>query len=104
MLMVLGPQMTYPIEACVVDISGNGVQVRVPATIPLDTLIKIDGLDALILGKVCYCKPDSGAFRVGIQLSSPLPALMELELLNRGLIGQGPASQPAPQFTPSTKT
>jgi hypothetical protein len=90
MLLVLGPQGTHPIEGCVVDLSNNGVQVRVPGPVPLDTVIKIDGLDALILGKVCHCRPDLGAYRLGIQLSTPLPSLMELELLNRALIGQRP--------------
>jgi hypothetical protein len=92
MLMMLGAPGSHPVEACVTDMSGNGLQLRVPAPIPCDTLVKIDAENELILGKVCHCEPEKGAFkgayRVGIELSAPLPSLMELELLNRGLIGE----------------
>jgi hypothetical protein len=93
MLMVLDTPGSRPIEACVMDISKNGLQVRVPNPLPCDTLIKIDAEDEQILGKVVHCEPDGGAYRVGIQLAVPLPSLMELELLNRGLIGTGPAEK-----------
>ncbi len=89
MLIALGVPGSRPIEACVVDMSSTGVQVRVPTALPCDTLVKIDGEHELILGQVRYCEPEAGAYRVGIQLTSALPSLMELELLNRALIGEG---------------
>jgi hypothetical protein len=91
--MVLGVEGSRPIEACVVNMSSNGLQVRVPAPIPCDTLVKIDAESELILGKVHHCALDGGAYRVGIQLSAPLSSLMELELLNRALIGEVPAAK-----------
>jgi hypothetical protein len=92
-LIALGDPGSRPIEACVVDMSISGMQVRVPAPLPCDTLVKIDGENELVLGHVRYCEPDRGAYRVGIQLTSALPSLMELELLNRALIGEGLAAK-----------
>jgi hypothetical protein len=91
MLMMLGAPGSRLFEACVLDVSNHGVQVRVSSPLPLDTLVKIDSGNELMLGKVCHCDPSEGAYRVGIQLSAPLPSLMELELLNRALIGEKPA-------------
>jgi hypothetical protein len=94
MLITLGTPGGHPIEACVVDMSSNGVQVRVPTQLPRETLVKIEGEHELILGQVCHCEPEGGAYRVGIRLTSPLPSLaLELELLNRALIAEGLAEK-----------
>jgi hypothetical protein len=93
MLIALGAPGSRPIEACVVDMSSTSVQVRVPAPLPCDTLVKIDGENELVLGEVRYCEPERGAYRVGIQLTTALPSLMELELLNRALTGEGLAAK-----------
>jgi hypothetical protein len=91
MLRVLGAPGSRPVEAFVLDRSDNGLQLRVPTPFPCDTLVKIDGENELILGKVCHCEPEKGAYRLGIQLSAPLASLIELELLNRAPVGRGPA-------------
>jgi len=87
--MVLGAKRNHLIEACVLDISGGGLKLRVPAPVPCGTPVKIDGKHTLMLGKVCRCEPEEGAYTVGVQLSHTLSSLMELELLNRALIGEG---------------
>jgi PilZ domain len=76
------------IEACVTDISGGGVQLRVPMPLPCGATIEIEGGNTLILGEVCRCEPADGAYTVGVQVSQTLPSLMEVELLNRSLIGE----------------
>jgi PilZ domain len=88
-LMVLGAKGSHLIEACVLDMSGSGLQLRVPAPVPCGTAVKIDGKSTLMLGEVCRCEPEEGAYTVGVQLSHTLSSLMELELLNRALIGEG---------------
>jgi hypothetical protein len=65
------------------------VQVRSPTPLACDTQVKIDGKDATMLGTVCRCEAQEGAYRIGIQFSDPLSSLIELELLNRALIGPG---------------
>ena len=74
------------IEAYVTDISGSGVQLRVPLPLPCGATIEIEGGDTLILGEVCRCEPVEGAYAVGVQVSQTRPSLMELELMNRALI------------------
>ena len=88
-LLALDARRSRLIEACVMDISGNGVKVRSPIRLACDTQVKIEGEDTLMLGKVCRCEAYDGAYVIGIQLSNPLPSLIELELLNRALIGPG---------------
>ena len=89
MLTLLDAKSRRFIEACVTDISGSGVQLRVPMPLPCGATIEIEGGDTLILGEVCRCEPVEGAYAVGVQVSQTLPSLMELELLNRKLIGEG---------------
>ena len=86
---MLGAKASRLIEGCVLDMSGSGLQLRVPAPIPCGTPIKIDGKNTLMLGEVCRCEPAEGAYTVGVQLSHTLASLMELELLNHALIGGG---------------
>jgi hypothetical protein len=88
-LIVLSVTGSHIIEACVLDMSGSGLQLRVPAPLPCGTTVKIDGKNTLMLGEVCRCEPAEGAYTVGVQLSHTLSSLMELELLNRALIGEG---------------
>jgi hypothetical protein len=77
------------IEACVLDISNSGLQLRLPTPLPCGAAIEIEGEDALAVGEVCRCEPEKGAYRVGVKVSQTLSSLMELELLNRALIGEG---------------
>ena len=86
---MLGAQASYLIEGCVLDMSGSGLQLRVPMPVACGTPVKIDGKNTLMLGEVCRCEPEEGAYTVGVQLSHTLPSLMELELLKRALIGEG---------------
>ena len=88
-LLVLGIHEVV-IEACVLDVSTSGVQVRSPMRLACDTHVKIEGNDAVMLGTVCHCEAQGGgAYKIGIQLSDPLSSLVELELLNRALIRPG---------------
>jgi hypothetical protein len=75
-------------EACVLDVSSGGVQLRAPAPVPCGAPIKIDGDNTSMLGEVCRCVPAEGAYNVGVQLIDPSPTLLELEHLNRSLIGE----------------
>ena len=87
---MLGAHGNRLLEACVLDISGSGLRLRVPMPVPGDSPVKIDGKNTLMLGQVCRCEPEEGAYTVAVQLSHTLSSLMELELLNRALIGEGP--------------
>jgi hypothetical protein len=85
-LTVLGPKGNHVIEAYLLDMSGNGLQLRAPMPVSCGAAIKIESGNTLMLGEVCRCEPEAGAYAVGVQLSQDLSSLMELELLNRALI------------------
>lgn len=86
-LLPFNAQRRHLVEVCVLDISDSGVQLRSPTPIACDTQVSIERED--VLGTVCSCEAHEGAYNVGIQLSDPLSSLIELELLNRALIGEG---------------
>jgi len=96
MLTLLDAKTRRLIEACVTELSGSGVQLRVPMPLPCGATIEIEGEDTLVLGEVCRCEPAEGAYAVGVQISQTLSSLMELELLNRSLIGD---EEPKMEYT-----
>jgi PilZ domain len=71
----------------VVDMSGSGLRLRLPAPIPGGTLVKVRANDVLMLGEVVHSAPLGAAYSIGVQLSHSLAALGDLERLNRTLLG-----------------
>jgi hypothetical protein len=65
-------------EAYLLDISGNGLKLRLPEPIPHGVPVQIDGNNALLLGEVSRCEPEAGAFIVGVRLSHRLSSLKEI--------------------------
>lgn len=94
MVMVLSGGEFHLIEACVLDVSENGAQLRTPAPVPCGSRVKIDSDNAALLGVVCRCDSDDGAYRVGVQLVAP-SHLIELELLNAALVKLAQSRPPA---------
>ena len=91
-LLVLGTRRVL-IEACLLDISSSGMHVRSPTQLACDTQVKIQREDVQMLGTVCRCDAQEGGYTIGIQISDPMSSLIELELLNRALIGSEPVVQ-----------
>lgn len=94
-LLVLGSRKLV-IEACVLDVSTSGIQVRSPTRLTCATRVEIEGNDGQMLGTVCHCEAHDGAYQIGVQLSDPLSSLLELDLLNRALIGPGTIEKTGP--------
>jgi hypothetical protein len=74
-----GPSMGKPMQGQVVDISGSGMRMCVPHPIPCGAAIEIfdstsDDFPRLILGEVCRCVPEQGAYTVGIRMFQTLAA------------------------------
>jgi len=86
MLRVLGAAPGPVMEACVLDFSGSGLRLRTPLQIPCGAPVRVDAQDLLMLGEICRCQPDHGAYTVGVRLSHSFTALAELERLNRALV------------------
>lgn len=83
---------TYP--ATIVNISGRGMQILLDRAVPINTAIRVDYADHLLLGDVCYCLEDGGRFRAGIALAHSLTGIATLATLTRKLAA--PASQSVP--------
>ena len=74
-------------EGCVLDVSGIGLRIRTPGPLPCGAPVRVDAKEMLMLGEVCRCEPEGGAYTVGIELSHSLGGLGELEKLNHALMG-----------------
>lgn len=75
-------------QAAVLDISGNGMRLRVPAKIPCGAGVKIDSKNALVLAEVGWCVREGRSYAVGLTLLHSLSVFKDLEVLNRALFGE----------------
>ncbi|HLH38031.1 MAG TPA: PilZ domain-containing protein [Bryobacteraceae bacterium] len=75
------------ITARVADISGSGLLLVTSRPIPVDSPVRIEAQDILLLGEVCRCQDDGGQWRVAVQVRHSLSGLKKLERLNRALMG-----------------
>jgi hypothetical protein len=73
--------------ARVVNLSGSGVKVEIPASFPCGTAVKIEGQDFLLLGEICRLEPRGAGFFLGIQVSHSLQSLADLARLNHSILG-----------------
>jgi hypothetical protein len=74
----------------VLNISGSGLQLRTASPVPCGSAVRIDGVNTLMLGEICRCQPEDGAYVVSIQLSETISSLMEVKMLNGALFGAKP--------------
>lgn len=70
-----------PLAAQIVDLSGSGARLRIPAPLPVNSLVRLDFPDNLLLGEVVYCSPDGVAWACGIQLEHSLTRIADLHSL-----------------------
>ena len=77
------PSQTFSGRA--LDLSGSGMRVALPTAIPVNTLVRIEAPDLLLLGEVCWTRQVDGGCELGLKLQHALTGLDELERLNRGL-------------------
>jgi len=74
--------------ASVLDISGNGMRLRVPTAIPCGAGIKIDSKNALVLAEVGRCVREGDSHTIAVTLLYSLSVFKDLEVLNRALFGE----------------
>lgn len=87
-ITVLGQVIAAPLQAGVLDISGNGMRLRVPVKIPCGTAIKIESKNALVLAEVGRCVREGHSYTLGVTLLHSLSVFKDLEVLNRALFGE----------------
>ena len=87
-ITVLGQVGASTMQASVLDISGNGMRLRVPAKIPRGAGIKIDSKNALVLAEVGRCVREGPSYAIAVTLLHSLSVFKDLEVLNRALFGE----------------
>jgi len=87
-ITVLGQVVASTMQASVLDISGNGMRLRVPVKIPCGAGIKIDSKNALVLAEVSRCVREGPTYTVAVKLLHSLSVFKDLEVLNRALFGE----------------
>ena len=70
-----------PIIGKTVDLSGRGLSLVLPQSVPRGVPVRVDQSDRLLLGDIVYCLEDDGVFRVGIQVDQTLRHTADLQAL-----------------------
>jgi hypothetical protein len=84
-ITVLG-EYRHEMQGNAVDFSGHGIRVVVPSSVSPGNPVRIDLDDAMLLGDICYCRPNGSGFTLGVQLDQALSGLAELARLNHALL------------------
>lgn len=91
-LTVLGSgEASGPAQA--VEFSGHGLQVVVHRPIPVNAAVKVEGDNWMMLGEVCYCRPEGIHFVAGLKIDQTLENLRELAELNENLLSTSPQTE-----------
>ena len=88
--------------AQVIDFSGHGLQVVLHRPIPVNSAIKVEGEDWLMLGEVCYCRQEGIHFVAGLKIDQTLENLDELSKLNENLLSTRPKAERSPSTEEKT--
>ncbi|HEX4593860.1 MAG TPA: PilZ domain-containing protein [Bryobacteraceae bacterium] len=93
-LTVLGcAEASGPAQA--IEFSGSGLQLVLHRPIPVNAAVKVEGEDWIMLGEVCYCRPEGIHFVAGLKIDQTLENLEELSRLNDHLLGDEPKTRPS---------
>lgn len=86
-LTILGEQ-DQGLWAQLEDVSGRSALLRVASRVPLNTAVRIDLDDMLLLGEICYCSPERDDFRVGVVIDQTLTGINDILALSRSLMNE----------------
>ena len=68
-----------------VDLSSEGVRIKLNADLEVGSLLRLDFGDDLMMTEVCRCEPDEGEFSAGLAILSWLEK-SELKRLRREVV------------------
>ena len=82
---ILGEQ---PITADgeLINLSGKGARIAVPAVIAPGTLLRVDMKDSILLGEVSHWRKHGGEIQIGVQIEHVLTNLQQLAKLRDSLL------------------
>ncbi|MEP7352458.1 MAG: PilZ domain-containing protein [Acidobacteriota bacterium] len=81
------------VQGRILDISANGLSALVSNAVTAGTPVKIETEEELLLAEVCYCRPQEGAFRMGMIVkhrigASPASGVSHSSAINRSAVNQ----------------
>jgi hypothetical protein len=85
----LGANRRHRMGGMIQDLSGSGMLIKLPRSIAIDALVRVETSSMLLLGEVVRCEPDGDDFRVGLILCHSLQSWQALANLNRALLDAG---------------
>lgn len=101
-LTVLGDE-PQEYQALLSNVSGRGLRVLVDAPVPLDSAVRVDLEDSIILGEVCYCEPFGGQWALGLEMEQALSDLRGLCRLVERLLQEERKAMAEPAAVPSPR-
>jgi hypothetical protein len=82
LISLLGPLAGPAIPGSMIDLSGSGLKVLSRRPLPCGSLVKVQGLNRLMLGEVLRSDPEGDSFSIGIKVKHVLDKPSDLEHLN----------------------
>jgi PilZ domain len=66
--------------------SDRGVGIHADQPVPYGAAVKLEWDNTLLLGEVCYCRPQEGGFAIGLEVEHALFNTLELARLSKRLL------------------
>ena len=82
---VLAAEESEAVRGHILELSGRELLLRIPLHAPCGSVVRIEGLDTMLLGEICRSEPSGEQWRVAILIRHSLKGLAELERLSRAL-------------------
>jgi len=76
------------------EMSGTTLEMLLPAPLPAGTALRVETPDILLLCEVCSLERREDLYRTSMKVSHVLDSLLELERLNRAILGNRDATAP----------
>jgi hypothetical protein len=83
------------LEGNLINLSGKGARISVPAIITPGTPIRVDTKDSILLGEVSHWRKHAGEIQIGLQIEHALTNLQQLARLRDSLLEESSPREPA---------
>ena len=76
------------LDGRMVNISGCGLRLILDRAVPLNTAVRVDCVDSILLGEVCYVEQQDDAYAVGVSLDQAVNDLAQLAQLKEAVFSE----------------
>lgn len=81
-------------EGTLINLSGKGARISVPAIIAPGTPLRVDTKDSILLGEVSHWRKHDGEIQIGVQIEHALTNLQQLARLRDSLLEESSSREP----------